>query len=157
MVTSRKRKDGAFCHRLFERIRRLPIAARSRERTADLGVIRVGVEGDLFSTGRTRTREARFDSRMVNDGRVPTVTSERNLCGLRGQFSPLFQLCGDGCELSVQLGPEAVDNGDYGDCDTGGDQAIFNCCGTRFVLQEPSQNPHGSGPFDRPIKSTVVA
>jgi hypothetical protein len=47
----------------------------------------------------------------------------------------LLQLAGDARERSIELGAEAVDDGDDGDRDAGRNEAVFDRCGARLILQ----------------------
>jgi hypothetical protein len=53
-----------------------------------------------------------------------------------GLVARLFQLRRDRRELGVQLGADAVDDGDDGNGNPGGDQAIFNGGRSGFIFDE---------------------
>ena len=59
----------------------------------------------------------------------------------------LFKLGRDARELGIQRGAKAIDHGDDGDRDTGGNQAVFNSGSARLVLQKRGELRHESTPY----------
>jgi hypothetical protein len=57
----------------------------------------------------------------------------------------LLKLCRDTRERRIQLRAEAVHNRNDGDGNAGGNQAVFNGCGSRLILHEPNNKLRHSG------------
>ena len=72
-------------------------------------------------------RGGQENERAPATGRSPDVTATKRR---------LLKLGRDAAKARIQLGADAVHDGDDGDRDAGGDQTVFNCRGAGFVTEE---------------------